>query len=68
MTIRRTIVTPQHDDDKDDDDEGIPPEILELMRMTEGMMSRPSPMSMFGGPSSRITIGGRPKVEEKIER
>lgn len=43
-------------DDKDDDDlDGIPPEIMEMMRMTEAMAGGPS---MFGGPRFRIRKSG----------
>ena len=64
MTMRRTIVQPAHHDDKDDDDDHIPPEILELIKMTESMHARPS---FFGPPMIRIG-GGSIKKEEKIER
>ena len=65
MTIRRTITSNIPTDDDDDDDDGIPPEILELMKMTESMM-RPSPFgSMFGSPMIRM---GSAKPEEKIVR
>ena len=41
MTIRRRISMPMPIiDDDDDDEEGIPPEILELIKMTSMMQSR----------------------------
>ena len=58
--------------DDDDDDEGVPPEILDMIRMTEMMASR----SGFGGlPGMQVRrIGGpkkpednTPRVEEPIE-
>jgi len=69
MTIRRTITSIPHDDDDDDDlEDGIPPEILELMKMTESMFARPS--SPFGGMfgSPMIRMGSAKPKEEKIER
>ena len=66
MTVRKTIRTvpdANDDDHHDDDDDGIPPEILEMMRMTDMMIGGGSPfgpMSMFGGPIR--------KREEKIVR
>lgn len=55
---KRKIVPADHDDDEDED--GIPQEILDMMRMTEMMHGMPGPMSLFGGP--------RIKKEEKIDR
>jgi hypothetical protein len=57
MVIRRRISMPMpmfedHDDD-DDDDSGIPPEILDLIKMTSMMNSR-SMGGMGGGPMIRI--------------
>ena len=42
MVIRRRISLPMpmFDDDDDDDDDGIPPEILDMIRMTSMMQSR----------------------------
>ena len=44
MQIRKRVELPADDDDEDD---GIPPEILQMMAMTEAMHMRPS---IFGGP------------------
>ena len=60
--IRR--VNPSHDDDDDDHhDDGIPPEILEMMKMTEAMLGLGSPMG--GGPRIRIRQVGGPDFQAK---
>lgn len=56
MVIRRRISMPMPMiDDDDDDDEGIPPEIMDLIRMTSMMNSRSMGGPMMGGPQIRIT-------------
>lgn len=55
MVIRRRISMPMIMDDDDDEDDGIPPEILDLIRMTSMMQSRSMGGPMMGGPMIRIT-------------
>ena len=60
------------DDDDDDDDKksgggappGIPPEILQMMRMTEQMHNRASPMGGFPG----FNPFGRKKAEKIVRK
>lgn len=62
VVMRRSIPFDDDDDHKDDDD-GIPPEILDLIRMTEAMHGRSRGMgSPFGGP---IALGGPRKLSIK---
>ena len=56
MVIRRRVSMPMpifEDDDEDDD--GIPPEILDLIRMTSMMTSRSMGGPFGGGPMIKIT-------------
>ena len=47
VVVRKQIAFDDDEDHKDDDD-GIPPEILEMIRMTEMMHSRARGISPFG--------------------